>query len=457
MSPTYLSRPESFEARDITVSIVGAGYVGVTLASIMADSDLSKVYLLDKDPQVVHKLARGEVDQGEAGLRDLFRKHLGTRIFVSEIQPDVGISQSQVIDITVGTPLEVMGRPDDSGVLDAAEHVAKSTRPGSLVILSSTVPVGTTRRLIYPRLLENPDLKPNLIGLAFCPERMIEGDAVASMRKMPRIVGAINEMSSAAATYFFSKIGFETLLVSDPETAEMAKLLCNAYRATNIGLANEFAILCELNDLSASEVFHAANTSYIVNIMRPGLMGGSCLTKDPLFLIENSRSKGYRPRIVVSAKETNEQAVSAFVNRCVELMVGNGKSLDKANVLVLGVSFKGDTADTRESPARTIRRLLRSRGTQTMLAFDPYVPKEEILKMGFQPVDNVEDGLKRADCVMICSDHSVFRNPKLFENMRSGTILADAKGTLSTRVRNDVIQYGLGWQVKSRGNDSDSI
>jgi nucleotide sugar dehydrogenase len=457
MKSTYLSEPESFDAKDFHVSIVGAGHVGVTLASIMADNGVGRVFLLDKDPQIVQRLIRGEVDKGELGLRDLFTKHLGTRIVVSGTEQGDNIRESHIVEITVGTPVDLLGRSNSKGVLDAAEYVAKSIKAGSLVILSSTVPVGTTRQLVYPRLLENSGLKPNELGLAFCPERMIEGDAVASMRKMPRIVGAINEMSGAAAIHFFSKIGFETFLVSDPETAEMAKLLCNTYRATNIGLANEFAILCELNDLSASEVFHAANTSYIVDIMKPGLMGGSCLTKDPLFLIENSRSKGYRPRIVISAKETNEQAVSAFVNRCIELIVGNGKSLDKANVLVLGVSFKGNTTDTRESPARAIGRLLRSRGTQTVRAFDPYVPEEEILKMGFQPVDNVEDGLKRADCVMICSDHSAFRNPKLFENMRSGTILADAKGMLGSRLRNDIIQYGLGWQVRSRGNDSGAI
>jgi len=438
----FLLNPRDYRIEDLEVTVVGAGYVGITLACVVAEAGAGKVWLVDANPRIVEVLSRGRVTLQEKRLSDMYKRHHEKNIFPS-LELDRAVEQSNIVEVVVGTPLDALNRPQIWNVVQACKDVALHAKAGSLTIVSSTVPVGTTRHLILP--LFRSKTCDNGVGLAFCPERMIEGDAISSMRRMPKIIGGINRQSSVAAQRFYQLIGLPTMVVSSPECAELSKLLCNAYRATNIALANEFAIICEVFGLNAFEVFKAANSSYIVNIMRPGLMGGSCLTKDPRFLIDSCLERGYQPRIVSSAMLVNEGIFQHVVELCVDGIVELGKRIDTAKVAILGVSFKGGTSDIRESPVKRIIDLLKKRGFRQLVAFDPYVTRREIEAMGVSSGD-LEAVISDADCIIIGSDHPEFKH---FLDGRLGDstakkVVVDAKGFIEEIDLDKVELKGIG-------------
>ncbi len=314
------------------------------------------------------------------------------------------ISQADVIVATIPTPLQ-NGKPDLSYLEITSENIAAALKKGQLVILKSTVSPGTTENVLKP-ILEKTGLKAGKdFGLAYIPERIAEGNALFEFQNIPRVCGGVSERDTKLAAAVFSVLGPRVYEVSSPSIAEAAKLFENTYRDVNIALANEFALVCEALGLDVTQVIDAANTNPKARILFPSCgVGGYCLTKDSFYLIEPALEKGYNAELIRKARKLNEQMPAHTVGLA-EKALG---ALKEKKVVVLGLSFKGNTDDTRETPAKTICSELKRRGAKVYV-FDPFVPKEKQLEFGYTSNDPYE-ALSGADCLMIAADHTQFKN-----------------------------------------------
>ena len=431
---------------ELTVTVVGAGYVGVSLAAIFAESGV-KVWVLDVDKEKVKTLNDDKLPFYEPGIDNIFVKHIHKNLFVTG-NIDEAISESDVILVSVGTPLNVFQEPSIVNVTNACKDIAKSISKGSILILCSTVPVGTTSDVIKPLIEKISGYKVDEeVGLAFCPERLMEGSAVTNLRDMVKLIGAVGEKSKNATSVFFDIVRVKSKSVSTPEVAEMAKLLCNAYRAANIALGNEFSLICESFGINAHEVVEASNTSPIVNIMRPGMMGGSCLTKDPYFLTTSAMKKGIHPEILVSAKNLNEELPRYVARLVVDGFKEAKKSIMDSKIAILGFAFKGETDDIRETPVIPLIETLKKVGVKEMVVYDPYVKKESILSLNVDVAESIPGAIKNTDCIIFGTDHNEIKNLNFEEvigGMKNPPILIDGKGILKYRIDDKIIQKGIG-------------
>jgi len=431
---------------DLVVSVVGAGYVGCSLATFFAKSG-AKIWLIDIDQKKVDALNSGDVPFFEPSLQESFLQYINKNLFVTS-NTSMAISESDVIFVTVGTPLNAFKEPDISSVTKSCEAIAGSLKRGALVILGSTVPVGTTSDIIKPLMERVSSLKvEEEFGLAFCPERLLEGSALENISDFPKIVGAIGERSRKASLSFFDIVGIKTFEVSSPDTAEMAKLLCNAYRAVNIALGNELSMICEPFGINANEVIRASNTSPIVNVMRPGMMGGSCLTKDPDFLTTMALKSGILPKILLATKDINESLPKHVAKLTSDAFKEAGKEIKNSKIAILGFAFKGETDDTRETPVLPLIETLGELSPREISVYDPYVHLSDMENLNIKVADSIESAIRDSDCVIIGAEHNEIRNldyAELFERLSIKPILIDGKGVLKERIAYPIIQKGIG-------------
>ena len=444
----FLFEPDKFreDPEKLKVAVVGAGYVGMSLATIFAESGI-RVLVLDVDKEKVKTLNEKKLPFYEPGLLDTFSKHIHKNLFVTE-NIDEAISRSGVVLVTVGTPLNVFHEPSILNVTNACKDIAKLINKGSMLILCSTVPVGTTSDVIKPLIEKISGFKVDEeVGLAFCPERLLEGSAVSNLRNMVKLVGAVGEKSRNASSIFFDIVGIKSKVVSTPEVAEMAKLLCNAYRAANIALGNEFSLICGYFGIDAHEVIEASNTSPIVNIMRPGMMGGSCLTKDPYFLTTSAMKKGIHPEILVSARNLNEELPGYVARLVVDGFKEAKKNIRDSKIAILGFAFKGETDDTRETPVIPLIEILKKVGAKEIVVYDPYVKKEHILSLNVDVAESVPEAINNTDCIILGAEHNEIKNfdfEELLSAIKNPPILIDGKGILKYKINEKIIQKGIG-------------
>ena len=430
--------------RGVKVTVIGGGFVGLSLAVVFSSRGV-EVCVVDENPEVIDRLNRGNMDFFEPGIEEDLKRDIGKTLFFTT-DAKSAVEDCDICFITVGTPLNVFHEPDITYVISACETIFKWIVPGSIVALCSTVPVGTTNQVLRQIVEKRSDLKvEENVGLAFCPERMLEGTAMSSLRSFPKIIGATGEKTGNALVSFFNSVDISPIPVSTPEVAEMAKLLCNAYRAVNIALGNEFAMMCEGFNVNAHEVIEAANTSPIVNIMRPGMMGGSCLTKDPYFLTCTSMDQGFYPKILLAAKELNEGLPVHIVKLILSAYDEAGKTIKGSKIAVLGASFKGETSDVRETPVKPMIDLIKQLDIGEITVYDPYVDRSHIQDWGVEFSQTVEKAVTDADCVIIGTEHKEIGSldfKKVLKHAADPPILIDSKGVLMHK--KDLIQRGIG-------------
>src|SRR6266540_2883738 len=392
--------------RTAHVAVVGQGYVGLPLAVEFAKAGFH-VTGIDVDKSRVGRLKKGESyiqDVPSSDLKPLVEA--GRFTGTTEFAP---LAEADACCICVPTPLGKTKDPDVSFILEVARAVKTNLRPGQLVVLESTTYPGTTRELLLP-LLEETGLKVGVeFSLAFSPERIDPGNQKYFLKNTPKVVGGITPVCTKAAAALYSQVVDKVVPVSSTEAAEMTKLLENTFRIVNIGLVNEIAIMCDRLGLNVWEVVEAAASKpygYTPFYPGPGL-GGHCIPVDPHYLSWKLKTLNYRARFIELAGEINAEMPPYVVGKVTEALNRLQKSVNGSAILVLGVAYKRDIDDVRESPALDIIKLLCDKGARVSW-HDPHVTAlkgfEQLTRV---PTVNAET-LARADCVVIATDHTAY-------------------------------------------------
>jgi len=382
------------------VGIVGMGYVGLTLAAAMARTGRYEVHGVDVQPDVVDSLSRGEPHIYEPGVGEAFAELVGQRIFVGPQLPDGGVD---AVVICVSTPVDpATHEPYLDNLVAAAEHVAARCRPGTLVVVRSTVPVGASRRFVLPPL----ERAWGAARLVMAPERTIQGQALRELVELPQVIGGIDQESLELGLDLFRGLVRQLVPVSSLETAELVKLANNCHTDVIYSFGNEIAMLTERLGLDPLEVIRAANLDYPrPDLARPGYVGGGCLSKDPYLMLAGAQRYGYTPQLIKSARALNESLPGHVARRVVRLMPGGGGG----TLAVLGWAYKGwpPTDDMRGTPIAAMMPVFTAAGIR-VLGHDPRVRAEVIRAHGGEPVDLAE-GFRAADGVLIVTDHPDYR------------------------------------------------
>ncbi|MBI2874005.1 MAG: nucleotide sugar dehydrogenase [Firmicutes bacterium] len=396
-------------ARRTLVGIVGMGYVGLPLALEKVRAGF-KVLGFDHNPARVQTLR-----EGRSYIDDVRDADLTAPVEAGSLIPTGDfdrLADPDVILICVPTPLTITKDPDLSHILHVTGLIARHLRPGQLISLESTTYPGTTEELILP-LLSGGGLKVGVdFFLAFSPERIDPGNRSYQTRNSPKIVAGVTPACLEAARLFYSQTIERVIPVSSPRVAELVKVFENTYRAVNIALVNELALLCDRMGLDVWEIVEAAGTKpFGIQTFHPGPgVGGHCIPIDPHYLTWKAREYGFHTRFIELASEVNE-SMPAFVKEKVQRAMNDRyRSLAGSRILVLGVAYKRDIADARESPALKVMRLLEDAGAEVAY-HDPLIPELEGKYYGGRPLRSVtldEGELKRADCVVILTDHSSY-------------------------------------------------
>jgi UDP-N-acetyl-D-glucosamine dehydrogenase len=399
---------------DFKVSVIGLGYVGLPLAVEFAKNNF-EVYGIDIDENKVKNINEGisyisDIDSNE--LLDLVRKNKIKAFGNYEV-----LSEVDIIIIAVPTPLSKTKDPDLSYILNAVNNIKKYLKKGHLIILESTTYPGTTDEVIKP-ILEESGLKCGLdFFLAFSPERINPGDKVYKIKNTPKIVGGVDEMSGKLAYEVYSKIIDSVIMVSSSKVAEMAKLLENTFRAVNIALANEIAIMCDILKIDVWEVIESAGTKpfgFMKFYPGPGI-GGHCIPIDPIYLSWKMKTLNYNARLIEVASEINTNMPRYVVQRIADILNEYERSVKGSRILILGVAYKRDVNDIRESPAIDIISLLSDKGA-IVYYFDPYIPKIQIGDLEIESVELTREILRESDLVVLITDHSIFDYEFIYKN-----------------------------------------
>ena len=392
-------------AGQFDVGIVGLGYVGLTLATVFAEVGL-RVVGVEKRPEVVRQTREGKPHFIETGLADaLGRVVRAQRLLAVERFPEG--SSCGVYVITVGTPLDQDGVARVDMIEAASRQVAAHMRPGALVILRSTVKIGTTRHIVAPILAASG--KP--FDIAMCPERTLEGRALQELRELPQIVGADSQEVRDRAAAIFRTLTRSLVQVSSLEAAEIVKLVDNTFRDVQFAFANEVARLCETYAVSAHEVITSGKLGYVrTNVASPGLVGGPCLEKDPHILMQSAKARGIDLEITRSSRMVNERQPKETVDFIVAESRRRGFK-NGAKLALMGMAFKGRPAtdDLRGSMAvRVLNALMASPLTYDIHLFDPVISADELAAQfpATTACASLEDSVKQADVVVIANNHA---------------------------------------------------
>jgi UDP-N-acetyl-D-glucosamine dehydrogenase len=407
------------ESRSARVGVIGLGYVGLPLALLFEEAGFH-VLGLDKDPAKPEALHRGESYIRHIGRERVAKAFAAGRVAATT---DFGrLGECDAIVICVPTPLGRHREPDLSYVRATADEVARRLRPGQLVVLESTTYPGTTREELLPRLASTGLACGQEFFLAFSPEREDPGNPRFSTQNIPKVVGAMDPASQELAVALYSAAVARVVPVSSPEVAEAAKLLENIFRAVNIALANEMKLVLDRMGIDVWEVIEAAKTKpfgFMPFYPGPGL-GGHCIPLDPFYLTWKAAEHGVWARFIELAGEINTAMPQHVVERTARALNRHGRSLKGSKVLILGLSYKADIDDDRESPSFEIIERLRAAGAEVAYC-DPYIPvarkgREHDIGLASVPCEAGEFG--RYDALVVSTAHSDFRRKELFRDVR---------------------------------------
>lgn len=396
------------ENRTALIGVVGLGYVGLPLIREFADAGI-KTMGFDIDERKVRML-----NQGKTYIEHLDGKYFRDKIKEGLFTPTADMKQLKKPDailIAVPTPLDKMREPDMSYVKGTTETIAKALRPGQLVVLESTTYPGTTREICQP-ILEATGLKVDKdFFLAFSPEREDPGRTNYTTKTIPKVVGGISEISGKLAASVYELALDKAVLVSKAEVAEACKIVENVYRCINIALVNELKILFDKMDINVWEVINAAKTKpfgFQAFYPGPGL-GGHCIPIDPFYLSWKAREFGMSTRFIELAGEINTAMPEYVVDKVMHALNDHGKPLKGSKVLVLGLAYKKDVDDVRESPSVELIELLNHRGAKVDY-HDPHIPAAKEMReyniTHMKSIPLTPTNLKKYDCVLIATDHS---------------------------------------------------
>ena len=407
---------EKISRRTLRVAVIGLGYVGLPLATTFAEAAFH-VTGIDVDQRKVDQASRGESyisDIPDTLLRRLI--DAGCLSFTSDYTV---LGEKDAIVICVPTPLGKTRDPDISYIISATQHIKAHLRPGQLVILESTTYPGTTDEIVLSEL-ESTGLKAGVdFFLAYSPERIDPGNPAYNMCNTPKVVGGVTNTCTKLASAFYEAAIERVVPVSSTRVAEMAKILENTFRAVNIGLVNEIAIICEKLNISVWEVIDAAATKpfgFMRFLPGPGL-GGHCIPVDPHYLSWKLKTLDYTTRFIQLAAEINRSMPHYVVDKIGEALNEQYRNFNGSTILILGAAYKRNVGDIRESPALDIIQVLKARKS-IVLYNDEYVPSFTLDDQTFYSQPMSSDLLQAADCVVIVTDHSYYDIPWIVRDAR---------------------------------------
>ncbi|MBC7878091.1 MAG: nucleotide sugar dehydrogenase [Anaerolineales bacterium] len=407
---------QKLKNKDAKIAILGLGYVGLPLAVVFGEAGFH-VTGVDPDKRKVDSLKKGE-----SYIPDVTTDVVAKLVKEGKLTATTDFSilkEMDAVSICVPTPLRQTGDPDMSFIISATEELAKYMHEGMVVVLESTTYPGTTRELLLPKLSEGNDLKIGVDWfLAFSPERVDPGREDWTTINTPKVLGGITAACGDVATVWYEGAIKTVHYVSTAEAAEMSKLLENTFRMINIGLVNELAIMCQRLGVDVWEVIDAAASKpfgFMKFTPGPGL-GGHCIPIDPLYLSWKMKSFHYNARFIELASEINTNMPRYVVSRILEAMNDRGKHLKGSKVLVLGVAYKPDINDVRESPALDVIGLLKKKGALVEY-HDPYIPHFHHERDGWkmESVPDMMKSAKDADAVIIVTNHKGYDYKALIE------------------------------------------
>ena len=430
----YKNLENRIRTKSAAVCVVGLGYVGLPTAVIFAETGF-KVFGIDSEKRRVNKINRGI-----SYLLDIESSRLKKVVSNGSLKASTegtALRMADVIIICVPTPLTKTKEPDVTYIIEATNQISRYLRAGHLIILESTTYPGTTREVVFP-ILESTGLKVGTdYYLTFSPERIDPGSQKFTIKNTPKVVGGMETNSTKLAALLYGNIANKVVEVSTPEAAEMDKVFENVFRSVNIAMVNELAKLCERMNISVWEVIKAASTKpfgYMAFYPGPGV-GGHCIPLDPYYLASKAREYNFHTRFIELAAEINETMPEYIVTGITEALNCRKKSTKGANILLLGITYKKDIEDIRESPALRIIELLAEKGTNVRY-HDPYVTEIEINSNNYKSIELNKKELGSYDCVVITTEHSsydlnfIVDNAKLIYDTRGCTVHIEAENII---------------------------
>lgn len=404
MSTPHTQLLERINQRTARIGIIGVGYVGLPLAVVFAEAGF-RVTGFDLSAE-----RAAIINSGQSYIDDIPSATVAGLVSTGLLDATTDMARLRDMDaicVCVPTPLSKTRDPDMSAVLSAADDITAHLRPGQLIVLESTTYPGTTREIFLPRIQERGFSVGSDIFLAFSPERVDPGRTDWTTKNTPKVMGGITPACMTAGKALYESAIQRVVPVSSPEAAEMAKLLENTFRAVNIGLVNEVLLMCDRLGLNAWEVIEAAATKpfgFMKFTPGPGL-GGHCIPIDPLYLSWKLKTLDYTARFIELASEVNTSMPRYWVQKVADALNDRSKAVRGSTILVLGVAYKKDVSDVRESPALDIIHLLREKGANVIF-HDPHVASIRIEDERLHGISDLAKGMAQADCVIVATDHS---------------------------------------------------
>jgi UDP-N-acetyl-D-glucosamine dehydrogenase len=425
---------EKIRTRTARVGIVGLGYVGLPLAVEFAKAGFSVTGI----DLVESKVAR--INAGDSYIQDIPAEEVARLVEANKLTATTDfsvISELDTINICVPTPLRKTKDPDMSYIVSACQEIAKYIRPGTLAILESTTYPGTTEEVVLP-MLSRPDMQVGRdFFLCFSPERVDPGNARFQTRNIPKVVGGVTPACTEMGACFYSQALETVVPVGSTQVAEMVKLLENTFRMINIGMVNEMAIMCDRMGIDIWEVINAAATKpfgFMPFYPGPGL-GGHCIPIDPFYLSWKTRQAGIEARFIELAGYINGQMPHFVAEKVQNALNDRGKAVKGSRIHILGIAYKRDIDDVRESPALDVMHLLQRRGGAITYS-DPYVPSVQIDGNQIFASD-MDAALSQADCAVIVTDHSSVDYQAV---VRDASMVVDTRNALRGIVSDKIIR-----------------
>ncbi|GAA1161845.1 UDP-N-acetyl-D-mannosamine dehydrogenase [Nesterenkonia sandarakina] len=386
-----------------SVGVIGLGYIGLPTAAILADHGVTTIGV-DVSERNVAAVNKGEVPFVEPGLREVLERAVSSGTLTATTQTPT----AEAYIVAVPTPFTEAHAADLSYIEAAADGIAGKLTGGELIILESTSPPGATEHLAQRILAARPDLGAEDILVAHCPERVLPGRIMEEMITNDRIIGGLTPAAAEAARDLYSAFAKGEFLLTDARTAEMAKLTENSFRDVNIAFANELSVISHRLGIDVWELIELANHHPRVNILQPGPgVGGHCIAVDPWFIVDAAPEES---RLIRTARETNDAKPEWVLGRIEQALESAGPA---PTVALLGLAFKADIDDLRESPALQIAQTLAERAPQAqLLAVEPHIQTLPAALSGFSNValTDLDEALQRADVVVLLVDHQVFKD-----------------------------------------------
>jgi UDP-N-acetyl-D-mannosaminuronic acid dehydrogenase len=436
---------DKIESKSCRIGILGMGYVGLPMATIFAKRGFNVVGG-DINPETIDTINRGESPINENGIDSMVREVVSNGSLRATTDTDSVVRDSDVVLVVVQTPIDSQKKPDLTAIKSAISTVSKNLREGHLIIIESTLPPGATGETLTPILEESGLRAGRDFYLSYSPERAIPTKTIEEIQQNSRIVGGVTKDCAALAKSLYSQITSGELNTTDIKTAEMVKVIENTFRDVNIALSNEIAILCEKLGVDATDAIKMANMHPRVNLLRPGTgVGGHCIPKDPHFLIGKARELGVELEVITSARRVNENMPKHLLEIIDKALKSADKSISDSKVAILGIAYKGDTDDTRETPSKEVIETLAELKCD-VFSHDPFVGQD----FGRKFSNNLEDAARDADCLVIVTDHSDYKSldlKALSKILKKPSIIVDGRRIIDPQSAKDSdFQYfGVGY------------